>query len=124
MTRYQITCNGAQLRLISDACELLARLHMHQFSTISHIIWPEDIRMSREYWDYLDGIKEFMGPIQDKSPRRCLWDIHQVLRHRLAYDANPGVTPENRWPHHWGVNFDEPMRTDEENELIEVRKIE
>lgn len=135
MTKYQITCNEDQLRQISNACELVSRLHMHQFDAIASMLWPNDLNRSSEFRDRLDDLKEFFGLFRNQyhgiysketsDVARTLWDVHQVLRHRLSYDAHPGITPENRWKNHClGVNFDEPMQSDEENELIEVRKIE
>lgn len=133
--KYQITCNEAQLRIMSNACELVSRLHMHQFDAIASYLWPNDLNQSREFHDRLDDLKEFFGLARNQyhgiyskeisNDARTLWDAHQVLRNRLSYDAHPEITPENRWKNHgWGVNFDEPMKSDEANELIEVKKIE
>lgn len=137
---YKITCNRRQLELISRATDLMSRLQCCQFSEVANIVQPSDFGVENKEWtrlhhfqDDLLKLKEYFNlaesasygiyseKVQDSA--RTLWDIHAVLRNKMAYEDNPGVTPENRWEKgKIFVNFDEPMWSDKENELVKVER--
>lgn len=129
MDEYVIKCNKEQLETIMKACEFMSRVQAGQIEEVSCVLGHFADR--GQIRDMLIPVKHLMGldphashgirssDIPDSS--RVLWDVYQVIRNRLAYDDNPGVTPENRFD--MGkitVNFDEPLRTDNRNELIKV----
>jgi hypothetical protein len=136
--KYVIECNEHQLRLLSWACEKVSRIQMCQFDSVADIVSPQiegaDYKILHEFRDTLNNLKRFFGLstnsyfgiYSDKvdNSARTAFDIYQVIRNYLAYEANPGVTPQNRWKNHkFTVDFDEPTKCDEENELIKVRRI-
>lgn len=136
--KYTIELNENQLRLLSWACEKISRIQMCQFDSVADIVSPPTegpgYGILHDFRDALDSLKRFFGLsvgsyfgiYSDKvdNSARTLFDIHCVIRNHLAYEANPGVTQENRWEKHkFTVDFDEPMHSDKENELIKVRKI-
>jgi len=134
-----ITCNEPQLRSLSWACDLVSRIQICQFDRIADIIEPSgldpDFKRLWNFRDDLNRLKSWWGLSKNASygifslevpdTARILWDIHQVIRNRLAYDSNPGITPGNRWEKgKFTVDFDEPFHADKETPLIKVRKIE
>ena len=138
---YTITCNRRQLELISQACNIISRLQCCQFDHITNVVQPSDFGVENKDWtrlhhfqDDLLRLKEYFNlslnssygifseKVQDSA--RTLWDIHAVLRNKMAYEDNPGVTPQNRWEKgKIFVNFDEPMHSDKENQLVKVEEI-
>jgi len=136
--RYIIELNENQLRLLSWACEKVSRIQMCQFDSVADIVSPQregsDFTIYHEFRDALDSLKRFFGLstnsyfgiYSDKvdNSARTAFDIHQVIRNYLAYEASPGVTPQNRWERHrFTVDFDDPMRSDNENELVKVSRL-
>lgn len=122
---YTLHLTETQLNALSAASELLARLHMGQFPTLTEYI-NVPIEHISEFQADLENLKLHFGLTyysswgimnDDQVPEqaRILWDIHQVIRHRLAYDSRPGLTPENRWSEGaWTVQYDEPYKTSSE----------
>jgi hypothetical protein len=134
MQKYTITLNENQLRLLSWACDVVSRIQICQLDRVADIIEPKDdpnFAKLHAFQDELLYLKRWFGLAPNASygifseevhnSARTLWDMHQVIRNRLAYDAHPGITPQNRW---WNgkftVDFDEPFHADKENPLIEV----
>lgn len=128
---YTITCNRKQLELISQACDLISRIQCLQFDKIVDIIQPNNPKKLFPFQDDLLKLKEYFGLsssfcygiFSDKVQKsaKILWDIHQVIRRHIAYEDNPGVTPENRWKKYKiTVDFDDVYKSDKENELIKV----
>lgn len=135
---YTITCNKRQLQLISMACDLVSRLQCCQFDHITNVVQPSDFGVENKHWTRLhhfrDDLLELKGYFnlninssygisspEVQNSARTWWDIHQVIRNKLAYEENPDVTPENRWRKgKITVNFDLPMQSDKENELIKI----
>jgi len=122
---YLLRVNKTQLEAISAASELLVRLHMGQFPTLTEYL-NVPLENISEFRTDLENLKRHFGLTYSSSwgimndnqvPEqvRTLWDIHQVIRHRLAYDSRPGLTPENRWSEGaWTVQYDEPYKTSSE----------
>lgn len=135
---YTITCNRRQLDLISRACDLVSRLQCCQFDHVANVVQPRDFGVenkdfSRLHYFQNDLLKLkgyfnlgenashgiYSREVQDSA--RTFWDMHQVIRNKIAYEENPEVTPENRWEKgKITINFDEPHRSDKENKLIKV----
>lgn len=133
-----ITCNESQLRLLSWSCDLVSRIQICQFDRIADIIEPSGLDPDfKRLWDFrddLDRLKSYWGLSKNASygifseevsdTARILWDMYQVIRNRLAYDSNPGVTPENRWEKgKFTVDFDKPFHADKKTPLIKVKRI-
>jgi hypothetical protein len=138
MVNNTITCSESQLRLLSWSCDLVSRIQICQFDRIADIIEPSgpdpDFKRLWDFRDDLDRLKSYWGLSKNASygifseevsdTARTLWDMYQVIRNRLAYDSNPGVTPGNRWEKgKFTVDFDEPFHADKETPLIKVKRI-
>jgi hypothetical protein len=117
--RYNVTLTEAQVSVISMACELVGRLRLGQFYDIVWKVYPEtlgsgtvDHEKLRTLFDdiSLELRKQRGHSGSDKDwtdAARAAWDIHQVFRHRLSWDNNPGGNNMN-------VHFDEPMPISQE----------
>ena len=108
-----------QALLVENACELLARLHIGQFKTVTDMVLPihgmeiddycrrrdnandalmlaAKIIFGRNCYDQPDVEKK------DEEHNRA-WNVYQVLRYtRSWHDYPDGV--------HWSVCFDQPMK--------------
>jgi len=133
-----IACSESQLRTLSWSCDLISRIQICQFDRVADIIEPSrldpDFKRLWEFRGDLDRLKSWWGMSSNASygifstevpnTARTLWDIHQVIRNRLAYDSNPGITPGNRWEKgKYTVDFDEPFHADKDTPLIKVKKV-
>lgn len=133
----KIICSEKNLRVLSWACDIVSRLQICQFDRVADIIEPQDDPDFKKLWEFrrkLDCLKSYWGMTSNMSygifseevpdTARTLWDIYQVIRNRLAYDANPGVTPGNRWEKgKFTVDFDEPFHANKEIPLVKVVKV-
>jgi hypothetical protein len=135
---YTIVCNRRQLELISRACDLVSRLQCCQFDHIANIVQPsywgvehkyftrlhafqEDLLKLKSYFNLTPNSSYGIHSLEVQDSARTLYDMHQVVRNKIAYEDSPGVTPQNRWKmHKFQVNYDEPHQSDKENELIKV----
>lgn len=110
---YTLTLTEAQARVLSSACELLSRIGMGQIEECAEYIPEEQIRKPDRL--ELKQALENLTPLATGLSRgayhsiaaagwmaRTAYDLHQVLRHRLAWDREPagGIF----------VRFDEPHR--------------
>ena len=134
----KIICSEKNLRILSWACDIVSRLQICQFDRVADVIEPQDDPDFKKLWEFrgkLDGLKFYWGMSSNMSygifseevsdTARTLWDMHQVIRNRLAYDTNPGITPENRWEKgKFTVDFDEPFHANKEIPLIKVRRVD
>ena len=126
---YTITVTERQARIISNACELMARIGIGQ--------WPE-------FLNYLPGamrlnwndMREELLPIMERHLKPVVgingwnsslgvgseksapdtdeaFDLNDVIRHRLAWDraADNGITDgtTRNWDVMMAVDYDEPM---------------
>jgi hypothetical protein len=112
---YTLTVTEEQVRIIRDACELLARLRMAQFDAIHHIALPdmptEHLPEFREHAWALEAelANEYHTPHDQTGVREAAWDLYQVTRHRLAHDRlKPGEQPD------YTVQFSTPRLTGRE----------
>ena len=115
-----------QARLLSSVCDIVARLHMNQFSVIKDVCYrtgqpfPDYNKMRDIEWE----LKQIFSPelshnsywgiynTQISNDARTLFDMKQQIRNKLAWYRNPLGG--------WSVNYDEFMQTDQENSPIQV----
>jgi len=133
----RITCSKEHLGILSLTCDKISRIQICQFDNVADIAWPVNNLDFEKMWDFrrgLDSLKFFWDMTSNMSysifskevsdTARTLWDMHQVIRNRLAYDSNPGVTPGNRWERRkFTVDFDEPFHANKEIPLIRVMRV-
>ena len=125
------------------ACEVLARLGMGQFKdALEHLplrtqnfdidAWHDDMEdlariLSKHMPGGIDGIRSSTGISNADEDARTAWDLHAVIRHRLAWDRAKaeGVTDgtKREWPAMMQVSYDEPMKYSEEP-LAKMEKAE
>ncbi len=122
---YTLTLTERQLRLIDAACETCARAALGQVGDV--LRFCRDRHGTPIYtWERMRAIEDLVKPAMGLAPNESfrighgdeadtLWDLHQVLRHRLAWDAayaagriKPGA-PRN-WADMLSHDFDEPLR--------------
>lgn len=118
--KYVLTLNEEQARLVSHACDFLSRIHIGQLRELRwefmdmHIengTQGKYIEMRDEVDRKIDELSDLAYPngrcgkvkaIHDSQTADILYNVHQVLRHNIAYQNNPegGI----------GVDFHEPIR--------------
>ena len=119
---YHLHINEAQARAISHACEILARLGMGQFKDALECL-PLKEYAPDGWWDDMEGIAHILKKHttvmhgvgayhsirshKTSDTSKTARDLYQVIRHRLAWDAEPNWNPMS-------VVFDQPMRTSPE----------
>ena len=123
---YTLTITERQARTLSMACEVLARLGMGQFKdALDHLpeadqrdwsAWHDDMeQISRILSKHMPGGIDISNADEEA---RTAWDLHAVIRHRLAWDRAKaeGVTDgtKREWPAMMQVSYDEPMKYSEE----------
>lgn len=140
---YRLTVTAEQLRTLQIATEMLMRVGMGQFDLVAewsplavdaeakhadgcarwHTLKDELRRLERLA---LPGLPDggHPGPghpmANPQSGRAC--DLHQVIRHRLAWDR-AGNPPLRDWSTMLGVDFDEPRScTGEALAMVEVAR--
>jgi hypothetical protein len=111
MTTYRLTLNEEQARIVTRACELIARCNMPQDSNgaESTQIAEDIIRYVGYHGSHAnsDEIRKAFMHMLDcyRVNHSNAWDIYQVVRHRLAWDRlEPGEKPGCT------VDFHEPLR--------------
>lgn len=122
--RYVLELSERQAQVLSQAAELYARLGTGQFDKLDRFFW-KDLQQARPYLDVLSTIKNGSpnaGP-GIRSPEvdddyRVLYDLHQVLRHRLSWDRDPQPQGMLR-----GVAYDEPYKTSKGEPLACIEEI-
>jgi len=122
MTTYTLHITEKQAQTISHACEVLARLGMGQFKDALECLplrewrpdgWHEDMEgighILKKHTTVLHGMGAYHGISSAKTSAesKTAWDLYQVVRHRLAWDAQPEGDPMS-------VLFDQPMKTSRE----------
>lgn len=139
---YTITVTEKQARVLSMACEVLSRLGMGQLKdAFEHLpkrekvdwsAWHDDMQdvakiLSRHMQGGIDGIRSSTGINNADDDARTAWDIHAVIRHRLAWDraVAEGITDgiERKWPEMMQVSYDDPMKYSDEP-LARIRRAE
>lgn len=127
--RYTIAVTAEQAHIISQACDLLARLGIGQWYEFldylpgANRLQTSELRESMEpiIGDALEkavGVRGWRSSLGVGSERSSpdadnAYDLHAVIRHRLAWDraTDNGVTDgvTRNWAAMMGVNYDEPM---------------
>jgi len=107
-----------QAETISSACELMSRLYTGQLEELQRLFWrpqwsklkTERIakliqQLKRECLEELDSPSSYYGITSAEIPEiaRVSYDLHQVIRHRLAGLKPPGSASF--------ICYDPPMRT-------------
>lgn len=133
---YTLTVTKAQLYHIKDACEAIARMGINQWKMLfenyylhrEKLMSKECFELVRQKFTEIEDIvradrenfrlnkNEELNEVLRPTFSRILWDLYTAIRHRLAYDNNPDITPENRWQKEggWVVCFDEPHHESQE----------
>ena len=126
MTTYTITLTATQAAAISHACEVLARLGMGQYTDALECLptkelrpdgWNEDMAaighiLSKHTYAY--GVYNQRNKPKRTEMSKVAWDVHQVTRHRLAWDRARADGHTGDKPPTWGVSFDQPLQTSPE----------
>ena len=110
--KYQITLNREQAQVISKALDFYSRIIGGQFDEIRTLFWdakPENFKKADKILSRLKFLLTGMGDngnlgignISEKG--RNAYDLHQVIRHRLALDR-----PESH--HEFSVDFHPPFQ--------------
>ena len=111
---YTIRLTERQARAISHACETCARLGLLQFDMAADFVGKG--YAEEKYCDVRDELEKASDSIRSigmvpvkREEHNILWDIYQVLRHRLSWDDLKGK------PKPVGsVLYDEPFKTSKE----------
>lgn len=127
--KYTITVTERQAHIISQACDLMARIGIGQWPEFLHHLpgankmnWndmrEELLPIMSKYLVPAIGISGWgssLGVGSDKSAPDTdeAFDLNAVIRHRLAWDRamDNGITDgtTRNWPEMMGVYYDEPM---------------
>ena len=109
---YELRITEDQARVLRDACELYARIAMGQLRFIAELPHQAPSALLQSLRDALEIAERYMQPPDDVQgeeydPTRRAWDLYQVIRGRLAWDAagNPPARPTLQ------VMYDEPLNT-------------
>lgn len=115
MKHYTLHLTEGQAVALSQACELVSRLHMGQIKDLEWSVEYPGTQNREDVWALCDAMKHLMWPDYPNnanpgitSPEvhdvaRVLYDLHQVIRKAIA-----GEKPEGSFPL---VCYDTPMRT-------------
>ena len=124
----QITLDRPFASIVQDACEFYARLMMGQFwevEMLTPICRDLDSKSQSELRDELDNIKKnslsqssghFTSILSDQiyPMGQQAWSVYEVIRHRCAWDRNPGGG--------FSVQFDEPLGSINKDVLVHSHK--
>lgn len=125
--RYVLELSERQAQVLSQAAELYARLGTGQFDKLDRFFWKPQGAMAQAR-AHLDGLRLIKNGSLNAYPGirsaevdddyRVLYDLHQVLRHRLAWDRDPQPQGMLR-----GVAYDEPYKTSKGEPLACIEEI-
>ena len=116
----KVILTDKQMELISYSCDIVSRLLVGQVDEINRLYnmkIPSDLlrEVKKNAFPEL-GDYSYYGITSDKIENRSviLYDIHQVMRHYLAWKDEDN-TPETRdWTRQLSVIYDEPMKLSDE----------
>jgi len=123
---YALEISERQAQLISNAVELYARMGLGQFEMLNDFFWKPKgaLEQAREHLDSLRLIKNgslnsHPGIASDlvDDEYRILFDLHRVIRHRLAWDRDPQAAG---WK---GVAFDTPRQLSKSQDLAKIAQV-
>lgn len=121
--RYVLELSERQAQVLSQAAELYARLGMGQFDKLDRFFWKpqKSLDQARTYLDALRMIKNgsvnahpSLRSAEVDDDYRVLYDLHQVIRHRLAWDREP--QPQGLR----GVSYDDPYQMSKDEPLARI----
>jgi hypothetical protein len=122
--RYKLEISQRQAELISNAVELYARLGGGQFKMLDHFFWNKKgaLEKAHPHLDDLQLIKNgslnaYPGIGQLDDDFRILYDIHQVVRYRLALDRKPDGKRS------WSVDLRDPLQSCKTQPLAKMEKV-
>ncbi len=124
---YTLTLTERQAAALSEAAEIYARLGIGQFHDALRVLptteavpdWHDDMlvigrMLARHMKHGVDGWGSSLGifSAEVSDGAKVCWDLHQVIRHRLAMDyaAAKNLDPSQMY----GVQYNEPMRAGSE----------
>lgn len=134
---YNLKISKKQAEIISKALDFYSRIGCGQMSevlwhpSVAKKMWVKDSNnLTENQWNnkvisqLLDNIKKIIwgyepnehgGITMAEEDDKIAYDLHQVIRHKLAWEETPegGIT----------VDFHKPMKYSEEEELCEVKNI-
>ena len=129
--KYTITVTSDQLKVLETATAVLARLGFGQLtSVLEHLplnakrldSWNQDVGLIQRLVS--QHIIDNTGGGNDST--RIAWDIHQVIRHRLAWDYAlekgyiQSLDSPRQWPEMMQVHYDEPLKSSNHS-LIDIK---
>lgn len=124
--RYVLEFSERQAELLSHAAELYARMGLGQFNVLDRFFW-EPINAIQEAHKHLDALRLIKNGSLNSDPGissdsidddyRVLYDLHQVIRHRLAWDRDP--EPKGLK----GVSFDTPRQLSKHEPLANIAAV-
>ena len=144
---YTITLTEDQAETLMYATEVLARLGIGEFRDALEWLptrkefqegWHEDMTvigriLSRHMMDAYAGRRSKRDKRDShnddvRTAANISWDLHQVIRHRLAWDRAiaKGVVDGPEAPRKWsmtGAYYDEPIKSSTEP-LAEIRRVD
>lgn len=129
--KYRLTLTEEHLYAILKAMDFHERIAMGQFREIFDVVDP-GFKLSHEGRDaaeplLMEARRHLMPALRHDNSywgirsleihddNRVMYDIQQVVRHRLAWDRSPEGG--------WTVNFDRPMRTSETLDFVEIEQV-
>ena len=121
---YTIRLTERQARAISHACETCARLGLLQFDMAADFVGKG--YAEEKYCDIRDEFEKVRDNVRSigivpvkMEEHNILWDIYQVLRHRLSWDD---LKRENKTRPVGSVLYDDPFKTSNEP-LLKIERI-
>lgn len=127
--RIKLDMSLQQATILSEALEIVSRLHSGQLDVLNQTgarcSLTRSSELTQELYDNLHG-GHYHGirsqEISDKA--RVLWDMHQVMRHHLAWRDQPNTAKEERSGAQMFCNFDKPHLTSfKEKQLIGMEEV-
>lgn len=116
----KIEMNEEQLKSLLDATDIVSRLYCGQIKELGRIsknnIPDHVFKILKEYmFPELDK-HGYYGITNKKTPEiaKILYDIHQVIRHYLAWKDHENTSDNRDWSKQITVDFDKPMQTSNE----------
>ena len=118
--KYILELDEEQAMALRDAAEVCARIGMYQLHDICRFL-PDKTEQAKknydaiyqDFWDmYLKYTRDGMSDYEKPEISKILWDLYQVIRHKIAWDNNPKGDSMS-------VMFDTPMRT-ANNDLAKI----
>jgi hypothetical protein len=112
--RYTLELSRRQADLISQAAELCARFGTGHFYVLEKFFWS-DLERARPHIQQLQLIKNgsldvLPGIHEAEENFKVLYDLHQVIRHRIAHDREPGAKSRT-------VDHNAPLRSSKRESL-------